>query len=277
MLNVGVRGVRVPASASPGAWLRCAGERAGSAAGRAERVDFTLHMTPGYRTQKPTPLVRWFMQSGVFGQVRKRETAVRRRAKAMEEWLKMRVERENHPGGLLDRWGARRVLAVALTAAGAMCFMGAADSAATSSSQPAGAARSAAIPRAAQAPPVASAAHVLNVKDEGHLHSVRSSGSELVEEGPVSGTIPGKVKVSFNIGATITAKFTIYANGGGSISGHGGGALHSTSVYSTFGGSLAVTGGSGRYTHAHGNGTLSGAINRKTYALTVQTTGKLYY
>ncbi len=118
---------------------------------------------------------------------------------------------------------------------------------------------------------------MLNVKDEGHLHSVRNSGSELVEEGPVSGTIPGKVKVSFNIGATITAKFTIYANGGGSISGHGGGSLHSTGEYSSFGGSLKVTGGSGRYAHAHGSGNLFGAINRKTYALTVRTVGKLYY
>jgi hypothetical protein len=162
-------------------------------------------------------------------------------------------------------------------AVGIAGFAGTTDSAATRSSQHTGAARSAAIPRAAQALPVASAAHVLNVKDEGHLHSVRSSGSELVEEGPVSGTIPGKVKVSFDIGATITAKFTIYANGGGSISGHGGGSLHSTNVYSTFGGSLAVTSGSGRYAHAHGNGTLSGAINRRTYALTVQTAGKLYY
>jgi hypothetical protein len=168
------------------------------------------------------------------------------------------------------------VLVIALMALGIAGFAGATDSAATRPSQHASAARSP-IHRAAQAPPVASVAHVLSVKDEGHLHSVHSSGSELVEEGPVSGTILGKVKVSFNIGATITAKFTIYANGGGSISGHGGGALHSTGVYSTFGGSLAVTGGSGRYAHAHGMGTLSGAINRKTYALTVQTAGKLYY
>jgi hypothetical protein len=85
------------------------------------------------------------------------------------------------------------------------------------------------------------------------------------------------VKVSFDIGATVTAKFTIYANGGGSINGSGGGALHSTSVYSSFGGSLKVTSGSGRYAHAHGTGTLSGQINRKTYALTVQADGKLYY
>jgi hypothetical protein len=170
------------------------------------------------------------------------------------------------PSGLPDRAGAGRALGVALLAAGIAGLAGAPASVAGSS-----------LPRAASTPPAARAAHVLNVKDEGHLHSVHSSGSELVEEGPVSGTIPGKVRVSFDIGATISAAFTIYANGGGSISGRGGGALHSTSVYSSFGGSLKVTGGSGRYAHAHGSGDLFGAINRKTYALTVQAVGKLYY
>src|SRR5579871_1692666 len=75
--------------------------------------------------------------------------------------------------------------------------------------------------------PVARAARSLNVKDEGHLHLVHESGSLLVEEGSVTGTLPGRVKVSFNVGATITARFTIYAHGG-SVSGHGSGALHST-------------------------------------------------
>lgn len=122
-----------------------------------------------------------------------------------------------------------------------------------------------------------SAAGVLSVKDEGHLHSVRTSGSELVEEGAISGTIPGRARVSFDIGPTVYATFTIYPKSGGSISGHGSGALHSTGVYSSFGGSLEVTRGAGRYAHAHGRGGLYGAINRKTYALTVQTIGKLYY
>ena len=190
------------------------------------------------------------------------------------------AEPDNHPPGRsspLDRGGAKHALGVALLTVGAMGIAGAADSEATSFPPPAGPARSAAILGAARTPPTANAAHVLNVKDEGHLRSVSSSGAELVEEGKVSGTIPGKVKVSFDIGATISAKFTIYANGGGSISGSGGGALRSTSVYSSFGGSLKVTGGSGRYAHAHGSGTLSGEINRKTYALTVQADGKLYY
>lgn len=184
---------------------------------------------------------------------------------------------EEHRRGRLDRGATMRALGVALLAVGVIGFAGAADSAAGGSSPRAGAFWSAAILGAANKAPTANAAHVVNVKDEGHLHSVRSSGSELVEEGPMSGTIPGKVKVSFNIGPTISAKFTIYANGGGSINGSGGGTLHSTGVYSSFGGSLKVTGGSGRYAHAHGSGNLFGAINRKTYALTIQAVGKLYY
>jgi hypothetical protein len=131
----------------------------------------------------------------------------------------------------------------------------------------------------AAAPALARAAHVLSVKDEGHLHLVSESGSNLVEEGAVSGTIPGRVRVSFNIGPTVYASFTIYAKGGGSISGRGHGALHSTSAYSTFGGSLSVTHGTGRYAHAHGSGGLYGALNRRinTYPMTVQTVGTLYY
>ncbi len=142
-------------------------------------------------------------------------------------------EPDSHPlgrGGLPDRGGATRALGVALLAVGIIGLANASGSAATSSSPRPGAARRAML-GTVPASPVASAAHVLNVKDEGHLHSVSNSGAELLEEGKVSGTIPGKLKVSFDIGATVSAKFTIYANSGGSISGSGGGALHSTGVY----------------------------------------------
>lgn len=126
--------------------------------------------------------------------------------------------------------------------------------------------------------PRAQVARALYVKDEGHLHlAAKPSGSSILEEGTVTGTLPGTVRVRFNVGATVTASFTIYARGGGSISGHGSGALHSTSVYATFGGSLSVTGGSGRYKHAHGHGGMYGAINRHSYAMTVQTIGTLSY
>ncbi len=43
----------------------------------------------------------------------------------------------------------------------------------------------------------ATAARVLNVRDEGNLRFITSSGSELIDEGPATGTVPGKVRVHF--------------------------------------------------------------------------------
>jgi hypothetical protein len=119
-------------------------------------------------------------------------------------------------------------------------------------------------------------ARTLNVTDTAHLRYVRSSGSALVEEGAATGGLPGTVKVSIDVGATVSASFAIYAHGG-SLIGEGSGKLHGTGVYASFGGSMTVSRGTGRYAHAHGHGGFYGTINRNTYALTVQTTGALSY
>jgi len=125
--------------------------------------------------------------------------------------------------------------------------------------------------------PAARAAHTLKVTDTGHLHYLHSSGSLLLEEGSATGTVPGNLKVRFNVGATVTAKFTLYPRNGGSISGHAEGKLHSSGRYASFGGTMSVKAGSGRYSHAHGHGGFYGVIDRETYALTVQTTGTFSY
>jgi hypothetical protein len=126
--------------------------------------------------------------------------------------------------------------------------------------------------------PSARAARTLNVTDTAHLHLVEESGSLIAEEGAATGGLAGTVKARFNIGATITAYYTIYPRGGGSISGYGRATLHSSGRYASFGGTLNVNHGSGRYAHAHGSGGLYGAIERRPpYAATVQTTGKLSY
>jgi hypothetical protein len=123
---------------------------------------------------------------------------------------------------------------------------------------------------------VASAARTLNATDTAHLHYVHSSGSSLFETGTATGTLPGSMQAHVNIGPTISGNFTIDVRGG-SISGHGTGTPHGSGTYESFSGSLTVTGGTGRYTHAHGRAGLYGTFNRKTYALVVQTTGRLSY
>ncbi len=123
--------------------------------------------------------------------------------------------------------------------------------------------------------PAAQAARSLTPNDEGRLHLVSESGSNLVEEGSATGTLPGRARV--HIGAVIEAAFTLYPRGGGSISGHGSGTLHSSGLYASFGGSMSVSRGTGRYSHAHGTGGFYGTVNRKTFALVVQTRGILHY
>jgi hypothetical protein len=126
--------------------------------------------------------------------------------------------------------------------------------------------------------PIAWPSRTLVANDEAHLHMVSESGSNLVEEGQATGTLPGRVRVGFTIGAEVRATFTIYPRGGsGSLSGKGSGTLHSSGRYASFGGSMTVTAGTGRYRQARGSGGFYGVIDRKTYALVVQTRGTLHY
>jgi hypothetical protein len=129
---------------------------------------------------------------------------------------------------------------------------------------------------AARDTPRARFAHTLNVTDTARLHYIKELGSTLLDEGSATGALPGKVSVRFNVGASVAATFTIYAKGG-AIVGHGSGVLHGTGVTVSFGGTMTVSHGTGRYAHAHGHGGFYGVINRKNYAATVQTTGTLTY
>jgi hypothetical protein len=126
-------------------------------------------------------------------------------------------------------------------------------------------------------PARAMAARVLNVRDEGKLHFISSSGSEILDEGPGVGSVPGKVRVHFvyNGNPEVSASFTIYGHGG-SISGKANARL-SNPTSPSFRGAFTVTGGSGRYAHIHGTGELFGVFTRRGYALVVQTIGKLPY
>jgi hypothetical protein len=123
---------------------------------------------------------------------------------------------------------------------------------------------------------VAHTARTLSATDTAHLHYVRSSGSVLYEEGAASGTLPGSMHARCNVGASFTASFTLYTRGG-SITGHGRATPHGSGTYESFAGTIVVSGGTGRYAHAHGHAGLYGTFNRRTYALVIQTTGRLSY
>jgi hypothetical protein len=120
------------------------------------------------------------------------------------------------------------------------------------------------------------AARTLNVSDKAQLHTVGESGSDLLEEGQATGDLPGRVEAQFNVSATVYASFSISTQYG-SISGSGSSKLHGTGVWDSFGGTVTVTHGTGRYSHAHGHAGFYGVINRRTYAANLETTGTLDY
>jgi hypothetical protein len=164
----------------------------------------------------------------------------------------------------------RRVLTRGIASTGAVLVLTAAGSLLASA---AGAARTPAGPIHARA------ARTVSVDDTGHLQRTHASGDIIDEAGNISGTLPGTATVRLDVGPeTITASFTIESYGGGSIRGTGRAKIGSDGRYTSFAGTLLVTGGTDRFAHARGAGKLYGVIERKSDELTVQTReGKLYY
>jgi hypothetical protein len=131
----------------------------------------------------------------------------------------------------------------------------------------------------AAASPRARIAASIKVKDEGKLRLIKSSGSLLIDEGPAHGTLPGTVNIHFvyDGNPTVTATITISSHAG-RIQARGSGRLSNpSSPNPSFKGNLTITGGSGRYAHAHGSGSFYGVFYRRSYAITVQTEGTMHY
>jgi hypothetical protein len=123
---------------------------------------------------------------------------------------------------------------------------------------------------------LAHAARTLNGAATARLHLVRAEGSELIEEGPVSGALAGSAHAELITGAVFTANFTIDTHGG-SITGHGHATPHGSGRYQSFSGSFQATHGTGRYAHISGHAGLYGVFDRRTDSVVIQTTGTLSY
>jgi hypothetical protein len=131
----------------------------------------------------------------------------------------------------------------------------------------------------AQSPRVLAAARTARTERlsmSAHLRYLTARGAYLLEEGSASGPLAGIVKARVRFTADISGSFEFYPHDG-SISGYGSATLHESGTYVSFGGTVTITGGTGRYAHAHGGGGLYGVYDRRTLALTIQTTGSLSY
>lgn len=124
--------------------------------------------------------------------------------------------------------------------------------------------------------PAADLARSLNATTTAHLHLVKTEGSELLEEGPVSGSLVGSMQAELVTGAVYTGSFTTVTREG-SIKGHGTATPHGSGRYQSFSGRVVVTGGTGRYAHVRGHAGLYGVFDRRHDSVIVQTTGKLSY
>ena len=123
-------------------------------------------------------------------------------------------------------------------------------------------------------------AGVISVRDRSEAHLVKAVGNVLTEEGKVTGTLPGTAKITINIhagGGSATARVTLHVDGG-SINSQGSGKAHEGSGgWESFGGTMRVDGGTGRYARASGSGHIYGALDRRNDKLVVQTVVQLRY
>jgi hypothetical protein len=124
----------------------------------------------------------------------------------------------------------------------------------------------------------AHAAHAISVRDEAKLRKVSQSGNSLSEEGPATGTLAGTATASISTSGTFVKVKAVLHVSGGTITVTGEGHLTTgggTEV--SFSAPGRVTGGTGKYKHAAGSGTVYGAENRVTHNARIQVVGHLSY
>jgi hypothetical protein len=102
-------------------------------------------------------------------------------------------------------------------------------------------------------------------------------GFTLNEQGSASGTITGAIYIHLHLTSTskVTAEVSIYPSGG-SLSGNGSATYRVEGAYAVFTGTLAITRGSGKYSHARASALrFTGTIQRRNDAVTVRVSGPL--
>jgi hypothetical protein len=127
------------------------------------------------------------------------------------------------------------------------------------------------------------AARTVSLREFGQLHKTGKSrqtlNETLNEQGVATGTISGSIYIHLHIASarTVTAEVNIYPSSA-SLSGTGSANYHVSGGQALFGGTLAITRGTGRYAHARASRlAFTGTIQRRNDAVSVQLSGPLSY
>jgi hypothetical protein len=123
----------------------------------------------------------------------------------------------------------------------------------------------------------ARAARTLSLNDTGRLRLTSHHGFTLNERGAASGTISGTIYIHLNVVSTnrVTAEVNIYPSGG-SLTGNASASYHPAGAVATFSGTMAISRGTGRYSHAKGSGlSFMGTVQRSNDAVTVRVAGRM--
>lgn len=124
--------------------------------------------------------------------------------------------------------------------------------------------------------PQSGAARSLRATDRATLHYVSSTVNVFYETGRATGTLPGLMRVHMRLGSKFSGDYVIEARGG-TIRGRGAATPHGSGTYESFAGTITVTGGTGRFVHAHGQAHVYGTFDRLDNRLKLHTTGTLHY
>ncbi len=126
--------------------------------------------------------------------------------------------------------------------------------------------------------PTASTARAIAFSETGHLHAVSRGGSAVTEEGKAKGTFSCSITVHLVIESAerVRATFMVRPREG-AVSGGGVARLNAEGGVGYFGGTLAITKGTGAFAHASGrNIGFSGSFNRETLSAVVHVHGTVH-
>jgi hypothetical protein len=116
------------------------------------------------------------------------------------------------------------------------------------------------------------------MNETAQLRVLSRRGIIFNEQGPASGTF--RCTLTLRLTAKVThVSIQFSANpSGGTLRGEGSANVQPEGAIGRVTGTVSITGGSGRYAHAHGSRlAITGTVNRHNYNLSIRVTGTMYY